>query len=147
MSATHKIWKWYRIPTVQVLNWFLVCGRGNLWSWVPLINQVGLTTYLLVHLTHPVEWWKNYSLRKLANIDNHRDGTSTSKLTLEWLFLFKMSGFICCLLQFSWRGCGDCVCEVCSVFSVRATKENNGVQKFLIYPDNDSKCAMSRDNV
>jgi hypothetical protein len=29
----------------------------------------------------------------------------------------------------------------------RATKDNNGVQIFLIYPNNDLMCAISRDNV
>jgi hypothetical protein len=31
------------------------------------------------------------------------------------------------------------------IFSV--TKDNNGVQIFLIYPNNNSICAISRDNV
>jgi len=56
-------------------------------------NQVSLTTYILVHLIQRLVWRKIHSPRKLAKMEAHRHDTFVSKLTLESLLFFKMSGF------------------------------------------------------
>lgn len=116
---------------------------SNLW-----VTKLGLLRTYLSHLTQAVEWWKIHLLRKLANIDDHRDGTFISKLTPESLFLFKMSGFI--FLLFTAVSLLNEVARSVYMKSVpffSVSKVNNGVQKFLIYPNNYSKCAISRDDV
>ena len=120
-------------------------GSVVLWVWPIIRNQVGLTRYLLVHLTQPVEWWKIHSLRKLANIDDHRDGTSISKLN-DCFFLKCLVLYFCCLLQLGFVRFRDlCIWSLFRFFSV--SKVNNGVQNFHIYPNNNSKCAISRDDL
>ena len=84
----------------------------------------------------------------MANIDNHRDGTSISKLTPESLFLFKMSGFIFLLFTaVSLLGVVARSVYMESVLFFSATKGNNGEQNFAIRSNYESKCAISKDDV
>ena len=58
-------------------------------------------------------------------------------------FIFKMSGSFTAALGEVARS----VFTMKSVPFLSATKENIGVQNFLIYPNNDLKCAISRNDV
>ena len=58
-------------------------------------------------------------------------------------FLFKISGLFTALLG----EVAQSVFTMKSVLFLSATKENNGVQNFLNYPNKDLKCAISRDDV
>ena len=79
-------------------------------------NQVRLRTYLSLTFNTSCRMMKNSLVEKIGE---HRQPQRWHiKLTPESLFLFKMSGFSCCLLQFSRRGCEICVYEIWSVFSV-----------------------------
>ena len=64
-------------------------------------------------------------------------------LVLFWIFYDEVAWFSQKIFRFV---------IVCSLFFQQdpffsATKDNNGVQIFLIYPNNNSMCAISRDNV
>ena len=115
-------------------------NKTEIWANACYCNQVSLVRTYFSHLMQAVEWRKIHLLRKLAKIDEHRDGASISKLTPESLFLFYQPGFILFKTKLRELFLQGLFC----FFS--GTKDNNGVQNFLIYPNNDSKCAILWDN-
>ena len=106
-------------------------NKTEIWATACYCNQVSLVRTYFSHLMQAVEWRKIHLLRKLAKIDDH-----ISKLTPESLFLFFQPGFILFKTKLHELFLWGLFC----FFS--GTKDNIGVQNFLIYPNNDSKCAI-----